>query len=218
MGLNEYLGIEPEASRVQPKADEAQDSYTNGLTQERLQSPGTTSLKRNKPKMFLSSALSLALILFTSTTNSAPVTSIEAGSKHNLYLVTCLYNPCTGILCGRQGVTSYYTAAAYYADGPHDQTPTANPTAFNTVSYPYQAWEGRVFTARLGTYGSTVTSNITAGAATLAKGDIAGAAKVDSEDFVCFKDGATSVVVRSALGATQASCTAQYWCPSIQVS
>ena len=168
--------------------------------------------------MFLSSTWGLALLFLASTSISAPVTFIEAGSKHNLYLVTCLYSPCTGILCGRQGVTSYYTAAAYYADGPHDQTPTANPTAFNTVSYPYQAWEGKVYTARLGTFGSTVTSNITAGAATLAKGAIAGSAKVDTEDFVCFKDGATSVVVRSALGITQASCTAQYWCPSIQVS
>jgi hypothetical protein len=163
--------------------------------------------------MHFSPALSLALALFTASSSSAPTPSnaIEAGSKHTLYLVTCLYNTLN------QGTYSYYTAAAYYSNGPHDSAPTLNPDAFTTISYPYQEWEGKNYTARLATY-YTMTSRIDAAAGNLKKGDIAGSATVDTEEFACFVDGETSVVVRNGLGAQQAACTAEYYCPSIRVS
>ena len=163
--------------------------------------------------MFFSSALPVLLALLASPTISAstPATSIEAGSKHTLYLATCLYNTLN------QGAYSYFTAAAYYSNGPHDSAPTLNPDAFSTVSYPYQAWEGKTYTARLATY-YTMTSNIDAAAANGTKGDLAGSATVDTEQFACFVDGETSIVDRNALGVQQAACTAAYYCPSIQVS
>ncbi|KAF2661330.1 hypothetical protein K491DRAFT_753961 [Lophiostoma macrostomum CBS 122681] len=161
------------------------------------------------------STLTLALALLTKTSTTAPTpfpdTLVEAGSKHTLYLVTCLYNALN------QGTYSYYTAAAYYSNGPHDSAPTLNPDAFTTISYPYQEWEGRNYTARLATY-YTMTSRIDAAAASGKKGDIAGSATVDTEQFACFVDGETSVVVRNGLGGQQAACTAEYYCPSIQVS
>lgn len=63
--------------------------------------------------------------------------------------------------------------------------------------------------------------NIDAKAASLAKGEIAGSvtlgakAGADGEPFLCFKDGATKF--RASYDLDTYSCTAAYYCPSIDV-
>jgi hypothetical protein len=85
-----------------------------------------------------------------------------------------------------------------------------------TISSNPPNWEGASYSASLGRYG-TFHSYIDANAASVAKGQIAGSARLDAEDFVCFKDGATSFKFSEDLGLSTYTCTAQYWCPSIQV-
>jgi hypothetical protein len=176
--------------------------------------------------MLLQTALSIALVFATSAL-AVPVDAVQQGSKHNLYLVTCAKRAASppgcflGIICPqqkRQAVT-YYTAVAYYANGAIDSGTVGrntNPTSLTTVSDPSQPWEGTQRVAKLGRTGD-FSSNIDAGAKTVAKGQLAGDAKLASEDFVCFRDGQTKVTTRDELGDTTASCTADYWCPSIQV-
>ncbi|KAF2746567.1 hypothetical protein M011DRAFT_387057, partial [Sporormia fimetaria CBS 119925] len=151
-------------------------------------------------------------------TTSAPLASAQMGSKHNLYLVTCTREPdcLLGILCAPQRTPVTYTAVAYYANGPIESNRNQNPTSITTVSQPRAPWEGSARTARINRLGD-FASSIDAAAASIQKGQIAGTAKVGSEDFVCFKDGATALSVRTDLGLSGYSCTADYWCPSIQV-
>jgi hypothetical protein len=169
--------------------------------------------------MLLQSVLSIALVLFSAGATAAPTNAAKLGSKHNLYLVTCKrrseFPDCPLIiLCPRQQST--YTAVAYYADGPVESSRNSNPTEITTVSQPAQPWEGTQRVAKLGRVGD-FSSDIEAGAEDLEKGQIAGSAKLGSEEFVCFTDRETSVVVRDFLGDPEYSCSADYWCPSIQV-
>jgi hypothetical protein len=164
------------------------------------------------------SILSLALIFLTTYATAAPTDAAKIGSKHNLYLATCTKRSGCPliILCPRQRQTSY-TAVAYYANGPIESSGrNSNPTEIATVSESAAPWEGTQRTARLGRVGQ-FSSNIDAGAGALEEGQIAGSAKLGDEDFVCFTDGATSIVVRDFLGDPEYTCTADYWCPSIQV-
>jgi hypothetical protein len=163
---------------------------------------------------------SLVLFLLSTTALSAPLDTIQMGSKHNLYLATCTRRSSVPdcpliILCARQQQTTY-TAVAYYANGPIESNRNTNPTQISTVSQPPQPWEGTPRSARVGRVG-TFESNIDAGAATLEKSQIAGSAKLGDEEFVCFKDGATKFTVRDELDDPTASCQADYWCPSISV-
>lgn len=170
--------------------------------------------------MFLHTVLSIALVGLATCAAAAPTdVSAKLGSKHNLYLVTCKkrsgWSDCPLIIiCPRQ--QSEYTAVAYYANGPVESNRNTNPTQISTVSQPKQPWEGTQRAARLGRAGE-FSSDIDAGAATLAKGQIAGTAKLGSEEFVCFSDGETSISVRDELGDVEYTCSADYWCPSIQV-
>lgn len=170
--------------------------------------------------MLLQSVLSIALAVFSTCATAAPTeVSTKLGSKHNLYLVTCKrrsgWPDCPLIiLCSRQ--ESEYTAVAYYANGPVESNRNSNPTQISTVSEPAQPWEGGQRVAKLGRVGE-FSSAIDADGAALEKGEIAGSAKLDDEDFVCFSDGETSIAVRDGLGDIEYTCSADYWCPSIQV-
>ena len=166
--------------------------------------------------------LSLVLTLFASITASAPVEGIQQGSKHNIYLVTCtrqsISTPdCPLIILCEPPVTTRvtYTAAAYYPNGAIEAGED-NPSQLATVSEPAAPWEGAQRVANIAATG-VFSSNIDAGAKALAKGQIAGSAKLASEDFTCFRDGQSSFKLRNGLGIVQGSCTADYWCPSIQV-
>jgi len=170
--------------------------------------------------MLLQSVLSIALALFSTCATAAPTDAAMLGSKHNLYLVTCTkrsgWADCPLIIiCPRQQ-QSKYTAVAYYANGPVESNRNSNPSQISTVSQPAQPWEGTQRTAKLGRIGD-FSSDIEAGAAGKEKGQIAGSARLGSEEFVCFTDGQTSIAVEDDLGDVEYTCSADYWCPSIQV-
>lgn len=172
--------------------------------------------------MLLQSTLSLALISFCGVVTAVPtpLDAIQMGSKHNIYLATCTRRSGLGecpllIFCPEEAAVTY-SAIAYFANGPIASTGLTTPSQIATVSEPPQPWEGAQRGAKLGRT-SSVTASINAGANALEKGQIAGTAKMDAEDFVCFKDGTTFFEVRNELGGRQYSCTTEYWCPSIQV-
>ncbi|KAF2714392.1 hypothetical protein K504DRAFT_394739 [Pleomassaria siparia CBS 279.74] len=131
------------------------------------------------------------------------------GSRHNLYLATCVPIPARAY---DEQVTKY-TAVAYFANGPIEFSQAL--TAIGTVDRPALPWEGTQRIARLGT--STFSSHIVAGGAQLRKGELAGTAILDNEDFACFKDGQVAFVVTDDLSKQPYSCNTNYWCPSIAV-
>jgi hypothetical protein len=171
--------------------------------------------------MIFNPSLALALISYYGIAAAVPtpIDVIQMGSKHNLYLSTCTRRTGFGecpliIFCPTSDAAEVtYSAIAYFANGPLSTTGTANPTEVAITGEPPQPWEGTARVAKLGSR-STVTASIDAGAATLESGQIAGSAKLDTEDFVCFKDGKTSFEVKDDLGIKQYSCTTDYWCPS----
>ncbi|KAF2706933.1 hypothetical protein K504DRAFT_447801 [Pleomassaria siparia CBS 279.74] len=174
--------------------------------------------------MHLASSTVLVLISLVGLSNAAPhpLNSAQMGSKHNLYLSTCTRRAGIGdcplpIFCSAADAAITYTAIAYFPNGPISTSgaPTP-PSQIATVSEPPAPWEGASRGAKLGRT-SSVNATIDAGAATLAKGDLAGSAKLDQEDFICFKDGTTSFEFKNEWGIREYSCTADYWCPSIQV-
>lgn len=155
------------------------------------------------------SRLAILLALIPSIALSAP-TSV-AGSSHNVYLVRC-QSDCQGWSCGGNG--DVIVAAAFFRDGPiQDGSSVQRPNSFATVSGSSPDLEGKQRRFRLDD--GTFTTNISADAKTASKGAIAGDAKLESEPFVCFKDGTTKLRLRS--DGDRYSCTVDYWCPSIDV-
>ncbi|KAF2468666.1 uncharacterized protein BDR25DRAFT_343981 [Lindgomyces ingoldianus] len=172
--------------------------------------------------MFAKTLAIFALALLFSCVDGAPTIDTALGSKHNLYLVTCQRKhaiDCTQlILCSLDDrPATKHTAVAYYPNGPIIDTNSA-PSEVAIVSDPTVPWEGTQHTAILGK-ASSFTSNITAGADALKKGEVAGNAKMDSEEFVCFSDGQSRFTIRHRIGRgrEEVLCIADYWCPSIQV-
>lgn len=172
--------------------------------------------------MFFRSALIFAIVSLCSIANAAPTpgNASQMSSKHNLYLATCTRRSSLGdcpllIICPASDAAEItYSAIAYFANGPVSTTGAVKPSEIATTSQPPQPWEGVARGAKLGRT-STVIASIDASAATLLDGQIAGSAKLDTEDFVCFKDGKTVFEVKNELGIRQYSCTTDYWCPSI---
>lgn len=166
--------------------------------------------------MYFSSVLGLAFLFFTGTTMAAPVNAAQMGSKHNLYLATCTKRERCPliILCPKdEAAVTTYTAVAYFANGPVEANRNYIPTAIATVSQPVQPWEGTQRVAKIGLT-SSFSSNIQADGATLEHSAIAGAAQLDNEQFVCFKDGTTKF---GGTGLEEYSCTADYWCGSLDL-
>lgn len=159
-------------------------------------------------------ALLGALALLLALSQAAP-----AGSKHTVYLATCVPEDCPIGLCDPEDFN--LIAAGYFRNGPPTSTYTA-PTALGTLSGFSSSWEGTKRSVRLGTDG-TFTSNISAAAKTAAKGDIAGDGTLaggsligdSSEPFICFKDGSTKF--RATHDLDDYTCTAAYYCPSVDV-
>ncbi|KAF2463987.1 uncharacterized protein BDR25DRAFT_307462 [Lindgomyces ingoldianus] len=158
---------------------------------------------------FEATATLLFLSIFLSEALAAP-----AGSKHNIYLVKCEPNECPIGLCDPGEFT--IMGAALFRNGPVTSgTRVTKPDVFTEVSGYRSQWEGAKRTVRMGTDG-TLTSNISSGAAALAKGQIAGDATLGSEPFTCFKDGSTKFTISRDGDAY--TCTTSYWCPSVDVS
>lgn len=149
-------------------------------------------------------------------TTPSPAEMATLGSKHNLYLVSCTPKCLLGLICARQTKDQTYTAVLFYANGAVDTLPNTSPTAMTTISSHPPAWEGATYSALLDRYG-LFSSYIDKNAAKIAKGQIAGSAKLEDEDFVCFRDGQTGFTFSADLGLSRYTCTAGYWCPSIQV-
>lgn len=155
---------------------------------------------------------SFLFVLLPTITLSAPT---AAGSKHNVYLISCEPEDCSDWYCDfdYDGIR----AAAFFRDGPiseGSQTRIQRPTSLATLSSPRTKWEGSKRTVRLGRDG-TFTSNIDAGANSAVKGLIAGNGTLGTEPFVCFKDGATDFLV--VYDDERYTCLTDYWCPSIDV-
>jgi hypothetical protein len=169
--------------------------------------------------MYLPTPLSATIFTLITQTLAVPFSASQAGSKHNLYLSTCTTRSALPgcpliIICPkkRAPTAQSYTAAAYFA------TTTSNtPTEMATVSERPVPWEGTTRTARLRS--GAFSANIDVGGKTLAKSAIAGMAKVGSEEFMCFRDGETvfEAVSEGLIGDERSTCTADYWCASINV-
>jgi hypothetical protein len=158
---------------------------------------------------FLAVAAAFAFQIVTAA--AIPVSSVQMGSRHNLYLATCtLIDPEDDATAA----ASKYTAVAYFANGPIEFNQALTDIA--TVTDPAQRWEGTQRVTRVGRT-SSFSSRISADAARVAKGELAGTAVLDDEDFVCFKDGSTAFVVTKELTNEPYSCKTDYWCASIAV-
>lgn len=156
--------------------------------------------------------VSTLLLLLPVVTLSAPT---AAGSKHNVYLISCRPKDCYDWDCEFEydGIR----AAAFFRDGPipeGSQTRIQRPTSLATLSSPRTKWEGAKRVFRLGRDG-TFTSNIDAAASSATKGSIVGDGTLGTELFVCFKDGATRFLV--SYDDEEYTCTTDYWCPSVDV-
>jgi hypothetical protein len=152
-----------------------------------------------------------ALALLPSIALSTP--TIALGSKHNVYLANCDPNECPIGLCDPGDF--HLTAAIYFKNGPiaEGSTSVQRPSGIGKVSGNKPAWEGAKRTGRFELDGSFV-SNISAGAKTAAKGEIAGDGTLGDEPFVCFKDGTTKF--QMSYDTDRYTCTADYWCGSIE--
>lgn len=108
--------------------------------------------------------------------------------------------------------------AGYFVNGPPSGT-TSSASRFARNNQ--KTWEGASRSLTLSSYG-VLTTSIDAKAASLKQGEIAGTATLaakagaaNGEPFVCFKDGVTKFRVTYDLDTY--SCTATYYCPSLDV-
>ncbi|KAF2441539.1 hypothetical protein P171DRAFT_487998 [Karstenula rhodostoma CBS 690.94] len=152
-----------------------------------------------------------ALALLPLLASAAPVETL--GSKHTAFLASCTSTECPLGLCDPDDYN--ISGAAYFVNGPPTGT-TASATAFAVTSN--SRWEGVTRSVTWSRYGS-FKINIDAKAASLPKGEIAGQATLTAtgaadELFLCFKEGNTKF--RTNYQGDAYSCTAAYYCPSIQ--
>jgi hypothetical protein len=157
--------------------------------------------------------LSTSLFLFTALPALSLALPAAPGSKHNVYLVRCTLSDCSDWDCDPDDTT--LTAGVFFRNGPIAEGSSSRiqkPTSLAPLTSSRTTWEGTKRTMRFGSDG-TFTSNISAGAKTVAKGSIAGDATLGSEPFVCFKDGATKFAI--TYDYDEYTCTTDYWCPSI---
>lgn len=181
----------------------------------------------------LQSGLALvAVTLLSSLTLALPIepsNTADAGSSHNLYLVTC------AVRAGRNSVQNV-SALAFFntpitsnpvrgppGGGGWDNDPKADQAAL--ISNPAAPWEGTISASVWSN--TNFTSSIDKQAGTLAKGNIAGSATLNKEQYICFKDGDTEIGIKEdngdgrgdwgpgrGRGRPRVQCTADYWCAS----
>ncbi|KAH8727596.1 hypothetical protein GQ44DRAFT_611116 [Phaeosphaeriaceae sp. PMI808] len=145
--------------------------------------------------------LSLAATAIARPLESDPGSSV-AGSKKNVYLATCT---------SRTLFDTTTSSVAIYYNGPVNRF---SPSDIGVVSEPARRWEGE--SRRVDLISGRFTSSISADAAGLPKNSIAGTAKLEREEFVCFVDGTSTFQFREGiLGLRSTNCKAEYWCASI---
>ncbi|KAF2872741.1 hypothetical protein BDV95DRAFT_606326 [Massariosphaeria phaeospora] len=155
--------------------------------------------------MFSTASLLAALALLPTLTLSAPA----LGSAKNVYIARCEPNDCfLGLLC-----EDPFTVVAYFRSG-GITSENSTPTTLASLTGRNTAFEGTKRSVSVGADGTFVT-NINADAKRAAKGSLVGDATLGTEPFVCFKDTETKFTVKYDL--EKYTCTADYWCPSVQV-
>jgi hypothetical protein len=162
--------------------------------------------------MILTTASLLAATLLPSLALAGPLAPL--GSKHNVYLVHCSPDECPIGLCDPGEFT--ITAAAYFRNGPITDSTSriTTPTTLGKLTGYNLKWEGVKRTVKVADGSFTV--NISAKAASVKKGELAGDATLGTEPFVCFRDGVGAFAIRD--DGDRYTCTTDYWCPSIDAS
>ncbi|KAF2799327.1 hypothetical protein K505DRAFT_332672 [Melanomma pulvis-pyrius CBS 109.77] len=166
--------------------------------------------------MLLKSITALALLLSPLASSfplSAPVSISAAASGKNIYLITCLprvkedetpnTTPFTAISYFKQPITNSTDPESDKAPRGDQNVIVSSPAAaWEGVKWSVKAWRNKVFTAEIGI-----------GAENQEKGSLAGSAKLDTVDYVCFKDGTTAVRYKD--DDLRGNCKADYWCASL---
>ncbi|KAF2257529.1 hypothetical protein CC78DRAFT_588416 [Lojkania enalia] len=92
--------------------------------------------------------------------------------------------------------------------------PGAEPDKVSIISNPAAKWEGATAQARV-FGGQEFEAAIDADAGSKTKSSISGKAKLDNEEFVCFKDGETAIRIWQP--DLKARCTTDYWCATLDI-
>ncbi|KAF2686920.1 hypothetical protein K458DRAFT_486033 [Lentithecium fluviatile CBS 122367] len=140
-------------------------------------------------------------------------TTALAASAHNIYLVTCV--PRKSSDDTNPTPAANFTAVAYFRKpiNPNDtDSSTPQPNKAALVSQPPEPWEGvkwklKVWKEKL------FTASIAGGAESLATGELAGTAKLEDEDYACFRDGVTAIRIKE--DELKGKCVADYWCAGL---
>ncbi|KAF2733851.1 hypothetical protein EJ04DRAFT_604163 [Polyplosphaeria fusca] len=166
----------------------------------------------------------LLLSALSSLTSAVPVLTPSiadtAAKAHNIYLLTCTKKT-------RKDAIKTSTVVAYFKH-PINSTdnPTNQPDRSKVLSNYAAPWEGVNITATVWK-SKTFSVLIDAGAQTLSTGSLAGSAMLKTEQYVCFKDGATVIdidgdddsrnnnVERDDKEDRKKHCVADYWCAGL---
>ncbi|KAF2271484.1 uncharacterized protein EI97DRAFT_267301 [Westerdykella ornata] len=181
------------------------------------------------------SLLVVVLTTATTLTSASPILRIRddvapaAATSHNVYLLTC--SPTSG----RWGYSSRTVSAVGFFGTPIQN----NKQIMDQVAIlrsPAASWEGNRSTAVWNDLYFAL--DIARGADDLGAGELAGTATVGRENFACFRDGETTIVIAEGAGwpasggpddraskkrqnggdtaeALKVRCTADYWCGSV---
>ncbi|KAF2014845.1 hypothetical protein BU24DRAFT_482377 [Aaosphaeria arxii CBS 175.79] len=154
--------------------------------------------------------------------------SSSMASAHNIYLVTCN---------NRSGSDSpgerAFSAIAYFRNPISNSTKeddrAPKPDRSAIVSDPYEPWEGVKW--RLKVWRDKLfASDISADAAAKPKGTPTGTVKLEDEDYVCFRDGETSIRIKKEedesgiligtvgkVESARVTCVADHWCAGLNI-
>ncbi|KAF2250973.1 hypothetical protein BU26DRAFT_562934 [Trematosphaeria pertusa] len=167
-------------------------------------------------KAIASLVLGVLPFLTTAYPTDTPSTELAAAKAHNIYLVTCVPrkrnnngNPPSN--------AQKFTAVAYFkkplnatdSDSSSDKAPQPDKAAL--VAQPPEPWEGVKWRVKVWK-DKLFSAEISADAAVMTKGGMAGSAALDDEQYVCFKDGETAIRLK---GDVKGHCVADYWCAGL---
>ncbi|KAK3209870.1 hypothetical protein GRF29_44g878979 [Pseudopithomyces chartarum] len=143
-------------------------------------------------------------------------TTAPAAKAHNIYLATCV--PRSKNNDDDPTPKDNFTIIAYFKQplnltdvDPDTKAPKPDKAAL--VSQPPEPWEGVKWRVKVWR-DKLFSASIAADAAKGTKGALAGDAKLDNEDYICFKDGETAIRVRE--DGARGNCVADYWCAGLE--
>jgi hypothetical protein len=175
--------------------------------------------------MFSKTLTALSIFFLSSLVTAYPLdaslSTTAAASGRNIYLVTCI--PRTKNSDDKPPPTSPpipFTAIAYCREplsrnntSPEESTKAPKPDQSVIVANPALPWEGVRWSVKAWK-DKIFTAEIAIGAETETKGSIAGSAKLDAADYVCFRDGETQVRYKD--DDLRGDCIADYWCAGLE--